>query len=703
MKRSVRTVCFTALISALAVAVYTSSMPVSADSSLHYEETFEFTYDQDEAPGYYHLYIDGASITSVDYDLSDRKIYIKGYVPDISDFAVHSVISASDCNYLGRVYVRYRDENDYEELWDHLYGNEDDTNVAFFVDQQKPDGFTYSQDRTIKNLPDIEGATRLDLTDNNIAIPNFHIELTLDGSEADVVEYTGPTRISVDADDKGGETGFKIPWGAIGAVGLIIPAGGVIAGIVIAQNKKKKAKQKKKAQEEEQAECSYAMRVYKDFGDTFTGGDTHPVYARIVKVSPENGEVTVPEMTQQINIYTRGFLTVGSKNMAGQYMGAMISAPYTDQHNINATPSNAVVVFDFRGLFKVEMRFKIRGCMIVTDPATGAQRMFTVNPKTGQWESDDGTVLDTEGITDWEKQREQDRVFLDDQMKKLSERNTAVDREIVELEEKGRIEQAMLDEEAKKIQRNLRKYGIASADDKEVIERIRKQQEIDNMWSNHYNRSGNYFSFMENTANVVQWAADLGVDICDVASFGTLRGVKCTYIVYRNTAGDLVDAIINKKDIPSALRKTIGKSIVDVTQANVSKIGFKYAAYGLGDGYKNMMDAIDEGQDPVVAFTKGLVGGTLKAGLEHGLSTGLKDKFTKAPEILKKTARRSNEIMELNAKGQLSEKTAQALRQFVRQKGIQDAHLAGQVEDQIIDYIGIGTGQTVDLGMKLFN
>lgn len=59
--------------------------------------------------------------------------------------------------------------------------------------------------------------------------------------------------------------------------------------------------------------------------------------------------------------------------------------------------------------------------------------------------------------------------------------------------------------------------------------------------------------------------------------------------------------------------------------------------------------------------------------------------------------------MELNAKGQLSEKTAQALRQFVRQKGIQDAHLAGQVEDQIIDYIGIGTGQTVDLGMKLFN
>ena len=39
----------------------------------------------------------------------------------------------------------------------------------------------------------------------------------------------------------------------------------------------------------------------------------------------------------------------------------------------------------------------------------------------------------------------------------------------------------------------------------------------------------------------------------------------------------------------------------------------------------------------------------------------------------------------------------------LNQTGIQDAHLAGQVEDQIIDYIGIGTGQTVDLGMKLFN
>lgn len=68
--------------------------------------------------------------------------------------------------------------------------------------------------------------------------------------------------------------------------------------------------------------------------------------------------------------------------------------------------------------------------MIVKDPGSGAETLFRWNDKENLWESEHGTYLDQDHMKEWLQQRSSDRQWANKQRQKLSDRDTAFDRDI---------------------------------------------------------------------------------------------------------------------------------------------------------------------------------------------------------------------------------------------------------------------------------
>ena len=329
--------------------------------------------------------------------------------------------------------------------------------------------------------------------------------------------------------------------------------------------------------------------------------------------------------------------------------------------------------------------------IVITDPATKSQRLYNYDEESGEWVSDDGqSILDTSRLDEWYKQRMDDRAWQDRQNEKIRNRQTAFDRDIDALRQKMKDDEARMEEEQAIAQKNLRKYGEYTTDKNRVKEIIEERQAKEREHGKVYEKIGNRAAFLEKGAEWTLWIADLGIDICDIASFGTLHGIKNAYIVARNTAGDLSDAIVFKKDLKKTALKTITKTTVDLTQANVSKIGYKYAANGIGDGIKGAMQAAEEGKDPTAAFFKEGLKGTLKTGVEHGMKS--LPKSSASTKILEQTRDKSLRVLQQQSSGQLSEKTANGLRNFIRSDGLSKAKA---VDGQIKDYYSLGINSLI--------
>lgn len=135
----------------------------------------------------------------------------------------------------------------------------------------------------------------------------------------DNYKYGGGASVVIDTDasDTPGETGVNIPEALaiviIGGAAALAGAGAGGSEDAGANNSKKKSR--------------YKMCLKKDFGDAIRY-DTKPVtvYARIVEITPEGDEIDRPDLTASLEIFTGGNLTVEGSGMAGNYMGAHVSA-----------------------------------------------------------------------------------------------------------------------------------------------------------------------------------------------------------------------------------------------------------------------------------------------------------------------------------------------------------------------------------------
>ena len=328
---------------------------------------------------------------------------------------------------------------------------------------------------------------------------------------------------------------------------------------------------------------------------------------------------------------------------------------------------------------------------IIKDPATGAETIFHWNEKDNIWESDYGTFLDESRMKEWERQRKSDRKWADEQMKKLRDRDTAVDRELKEINDREKRELEQMDKENAVRDMFAKKHGIYETNEKQRRKWLSGENAVRDAERKEWMETASENDRVENNLEWIQWGADLGADLVDIASLGTLKPVKHIYIASRNMSGELMDGLLKRKGLGTIVSKGLMKTWIDIKQDTVEGIGYKYLYNGLGDGFKGAMDA-EEGKR-TEAFLKEGLKGTLRTGIEHSLSKTKLPKTKQAHKIMKDTASKSNKVLGMQQAGELTQKTANGIRNIIRTNGAQKmAAEAGKTKD----LLNLGLGKLSD-------
>ncbi len=328
---------------------------------------------------------------------------------------------------------------------------------------------------------------------------------------------------------------------------------------------------------------------------------------------------------------------------------------------------------------------------IIKDPATGAETIFHWNEKDNIWESDYGTILDESRMKEWERQRKSDRKWADEQMKKLRDRDTAVDRELKEINDREKRELEQMDKENAARDMFAKKHGIYETNEKQRRKWLSGENAVRDAERKEWMETASENDRVENNLEWIQWGADLGADLVDIASLGTLKPVKHIYIASRNMSGELMDGLLKRKGLGTIVSRGLMKTWIDIKQDTVEGIGYKYLYNGLGDGFKGAMDA-EEGKR-TEAFLKEGLKGTLRTGIEHGLSKTKLPKTKQANKIMKDTASKSNKVLGMQQAGELTQKTANGIRNIIRTNGAQKmAAEAGKTKD----LLNLGLGKLSD-------
>lgn len=130
------------------------------------------------------------------------------------------------------------------------------------------------------------------------------------------------------------------------------------------------------------------MCFKKDFGDAIRY-DTQPatVYARIVEITPEGEEIDRPDLSASLEIFSGDNLTVEGGTMAGNYMGAMVSAQSKPG---GQNPDEGVVSIRFsgqEGSFQNDITFRLIGKPYISFPEQGNYLTMTVPMLMGDGET----------------------------------------------------------------------------------------------------------------------------------------------------------------------------------------------------------------------------------------------------------------------------------------------------------------------------
>lgn len=163
-----------------------------------------------------------------------------------------------------------------------------------------------------------------------------------------------------------------------GWMDYVIPAAVIagITGIAIRRGGKRRTKPsddgdtgKQEPEEEEEEDnqpaVRYAMRMYKEFGDTLIPGNgPRQVYAQIVKIPSQGEETPDLQLTSKLTVTGDNYLQVSPHTALHEgWKAADVTAPETDQ-----APEEGVVTFRLaggRGSYTNHVHFKIRAGAIV--------------------------------------------------------------------------------------------------------------------------------------------------------------------------------------------------------------------------------------------------------------------------------------------------------------------------------------------------
>lgn len=264
--------------------------------------------------------------------------------------------------------------------------------------------------------------------------------------------------------------------------------------------------------------------------------------------------------------------------------------------------------------------------MTVKDPATGAESGYKLNTETGEWvNAETGSVLDTGDIGRWQNEREKEREWIDKQNEKIRNRDTAFDDKLNDMRKQAEEEARKIDEESKHVLEIWNKYHTLDDRPEHIKEILEREQRLNQIEADRSNRIGNLNAVLESGLEWTVKLADWGMDILgEMTGPAGKHGIKNLYIIGKNFGYRLKEAEVYGKDMDSAKRHALADTLVDVVQSETSNMGwgYKLAANSGGDGVKAMMQAIDDGEDPVEALMVGTFGGGLRTGGEYFISKG---------------------------------------------------------------------------------
>jgi hypothetical protein len=209
-----------------------------------------------------------------------------------------------------------------------------------------------------------------DGTVHQTVIVNFRVAGVKLSDKAVAAADKATGTVDTRADKDKGETGVSIPEAlAIVIIGGAAAMAGAGAGGRSGDGGDNNSKRRSR----------YRMCLRKDFGDAIRY-DTQPVtvYARIVEVTPEGEEIDRPDLTSAIETFSGGNLAVEDCSMAGNYMGALVSAKSVPG---GENPGTGIVSIRFsgeEGSFQNNVTFRLIGKPYLSFPEQGSYLTMTL-------------------------------------------------------------------------------------------------------------------------------------------------------------------------------------------------------------------------------------------------------------------------------------------------------------------------------------
>ncbi len=313
------------------------------------------------------------------------------------------------------------------------------------------------------------------------------------------------------------------------------------------------------------------------------------------------------------------------------------------------------------------------------DPA-GFETLYMKDPETGQWynyqDYEEGyrVPVDMDKLQEYDAQRQKDVKWNQDQMQKLENRETGLDKELKQEYQDMLEREKQIQEETKQDLIGLRTntYGMSQEERRRVMEeRQAKDQKDVDKWT----KRADAWDTAMTVAEGVQTAADIGVDIMATVAAPVGGGyVADAYALTKNVAGCGMEGLVNKeRTLVGGLAEGLTKGLIDAGQNHSTAKWQKYLSYVGGESIKGGIDAGLKGESIVKGAVKGALQGGTKLGVDAvGKKVG--DKITKnSADSLKHAYEHAGDIRNRIAP-QVSERSVKALQEMNLQKHLANMH-----------------------------
>lgn len=311
--------------------------------------------------------------------------------------------------------------------------------------------------------------------------------------------------------------------------------------------------------------------------------------------------------------------------------------------------------------------------LIYTDPATGAQSMYSPD-KDGNWVNvETGGMLDLDRVDEVTAGREADRAWSDNQMKSLQNGENAHDKALKDIEKRHEEEIRNIDQQTKKDLYAIKtgQYGL----DKEARQaRLDKIAEESSKTFDKQMKKAAAWDKAVTVAEITKTVADISIDVLAALTEPVGGGLIADgYAMLSNIGGSAAEAYAGGRSVIGGITDGAVKGSVDVWQNHAKGKWAKLASYVGGESIKGGLEAAIKGENVLKGAWKGAKTGTGKLTI-HGVSNVV-GSFAKQTPVDSKI---HYEIIRKNFSRSISEKSTDALiKMFAKNETLRQKTVTG--------------------------